>query len=828
MKKTFIPLTALALLALVSCGGGKTPDSSATTPSTTDTSATTSATTPSQDVVNSISITNKADLTAEWALGSADRTVNLEIDPVGNINALVQSGKITITSSAPTVVSVVGRVLHAAGVGTATITVAYGDKTDSVDVAIIGEKSAIDLYGTVHAGTLADPLDNADALLVAEKTGTTATEKYFYVKGIVESFRDAPSSYGNVSYYLKKGAGDKKSFLVYRVKLEGGKKVTDNDIWVGAEAIAKVKIVNYNNNTPETEAGGEIVSVTGEKPEIKTHVVTVAEALAAAKALADNTTSVDKYTITGYIVSVDAKGLYLSDTKGAVAASKDNFLVYDGGTHEDGCTLNAKIKLTATIKKYVSSSDPTNYNFQTATIDSLEVLEAGDAPVVAEEIDVAAALTAVNALADGATSTKKYIITGYVTEVTFAWNATNKNMSFKLGATATSTDALTVFKTGLADGTNSTSVVVGAKVKVECYLMKFVREGAVTPECVSGTTTFLEAPQTEPGVTKNATVSEALAAAKALANGGVSVDTYVITGYITKISGAYNAKFGNMSVYLSDEIDDPTATFIAFQVKCTEEESKAFVTGAKVKVTGKVTNYSGTPETVGKGAATIELVEAPAHEAVTASATTKQLKAGETTQVTAKGAEGVTFTYSTLDDKVATVDATGLVTAVGVGKTFIVATASTGRKASVEITVLANNIVEVNGFTAVKGNIGDSGYTYAAEKGAASTAPVVNGEAIRVYQKGGTFTVAGNETAKAMTSLTITSDGKEEGEGPFTYVYGASASTVGTVQTGPNWSNHQVTINFEGDNVKFFKLTTTGTTSKTRVYVKAISLALAA
>lgn len=134
-------------------------------------------------------------------------------------------------------------------------------------------------------------------------------------------------------------------------------------------------------------------------------------------------------------------------------------------------------------------------------------------------------------------------------------------MSFKLGATATSKDTLTAFKTGLADGTKSTSVVVGAKVKVECYLQKFVNEGKVTPECVRGTTTFLEAPQTEPGVTKNATVAEALAAAKALANGGVSVDTYVITGYITKIYGAYNAQFETMSVYLSDEIDDPTATF---------------------------------------------------------------------------------------------------------------------------------------------------------------------------------------------------------------------------------------------------------------------------
>ena len=134
----------------------------------------------------------------------------------------------------------------------------------------------------------------------------------------------------------------------------------------------------------------------------------------------------------------------------------------------------------------------------------------------------------------------------------------------------------------------------------------------------------------------------------------------------------------------------------------------------------------------------------------------------------------------------------------------------------------------MNGFTAVKGNIGDSGYTYAAEKGAAKTAPAVNGEAIRVYQDGGIFTVAGNETAKAMTSLTITSDGSSAGEGPFTYVYGASASTVGAVQTGPAWSNHQVTINFEGDNVKYFKLTTTGTDKNHRVYVKAISLALAA
>ncbi len=545
MKKSFIPLTALALLALVSCGGNNNQNSDVTSSDSTSDSVVSS-----EDVVNSITITNKEELTASWPLGSADRTVNITVDPAGNVNALISSGKITVTSSDSTVVAVVGRVLQAKAGGSATITVAYGSKTDSVDITVTGEQTAIDLYGTVHAGTLADPLDNADALKVAEATGETETEKYFYVSGTVDSFRDAPSSYGNVSYYLTKGASDAKSFLVYRAVLDkdtfGTTKVTEDDIWIGAEVVAKVKIVNYNSNTPETSSGGTIVSVKGTKPVIETIDATVEEALAAAKALGDNKTSTNKYAVTGYIVATDAKGFFLSDTKGEITATNDNFYVYNySGDNAAKCTLNAKIKVTAYLQHYVSSSDATKYNYQTTSIASVEILEEGDAPVTATEIDVAKAIELANALGDGVTDTTKYAVTGYVVAVTYEYDSTNKNMTYTLGATADATETLTVYKTSLADGTASTSVVAGAKVKVTGYLCKFVKSETTTLEVVSGSTEVVS-DSTDPD--EDFTVTPATVAQAAATDGGLTGKTlYRITGIIESLKGDV---YGN--AYLTD------------------------------------------------------------------------------------------------------------------------------------------------------------------------------------------------------------------------------------------------------------------------------------
>lgn len=705
MKKSFIPLTALAMLALISCGGPSNNQNSSIEPEPTTSSE--------EDVVNSITISNKEALQAEWAFGSANRTVNIALDPAGNVNQLISVGKITIVSSNTQVITVSGRVLHAAGAGTATITVAYGDKSDSVEITVVAEKNAIELYGTVHAGTEADPLDNEDAIKVAKATGTTETEKYFYVKGTVASFREAPSSHGNVSYYLKPAEGKTEKFLIFRATLKDGGKVTDDDIWVGAVAVAKVKIVNYNNNILETSSGGEIVSVEGTKPEIHTHEVNVAQAVDACKAMEANSTSTDKYVITGYIAAVTANGFYLKDAKGKITPTQDDFLVYGySGENKDRCTLNAKVKVTCTIKYYVSTSTEGKYAVETGTIESVEILEAGDAPVVVEKITTAKALEIIAALGDGATSEKEYVVTGYVSEVTSAYSDSYKNMSFTLGETKDSTELLTVFRAKLASGTASDDIVAGAKVEVSCYLQKYVKDSTTTPEAIKGTVTLLE-------------------------------------------------------------------------------------------------KAAGTP--------------------VSATLSASSIKIGETATITAKAGEGDTFTYESDAEDVATVSSEGVVTGVAAGTASITVTSSSGRKAYVTITVTASNVEQVSNFTGVSGTLGETGYSYKAEKGNASTAPGIYDSAIRVYQNGGLFTVSGKSDSKALVSLAITSDGSSKGEGPFKYVYGASEETVGneTAVEASAWSDHTVTLTFEGTDVRFFRLTTTSTSKNERVYIKALTLTFA-
>ncbi len=133
--KTFIPLAAMALLGLVACTNTQ-PTTSSTT--TTESSSVTKDESSSSSVftVNSVAISNKDELTAEWHLYDDDRKVKLSLDPEMGITTAINEGKVTIVSSNPEVVFVAGVNLRAAGVGSATITVTYGDKTDSVELTV--------------------------------------------------------------------------------------------------------------------------------------------------------------------------------------------------------------------------------------------------------------------------------------------------------------------------------------------------------------------------------------------------------------------------------------------------------------------------------------------------------------------------------------------------------------------------------------------------------------------------------------------------------------------------------------------------------------------
>lgn len=109
-------------------------------------------------------------------------------------------------------------------------------------------------------------------------------------------------------------------------------------------------------------------------------------------------------------------------------------------------------------------------------------------------------------------------------------------------------------------------------------------------------------------------VYEAREVALALASGATTTDEYYVKGWVSKLDSKHESGvtgYGNGTFYITPTNDGTTAavTFEAFQVygknkqKLTSADQVAV--GDFVVLKGKLTNYNGTPETVGKGAAYI-------------------------------------------------------------------------------------------------------------------------------------------------------------------------------------------------------------------------------
>ena len=145
MKKSVVALTALLALGLAACTPTNSSDSS--TPSSTDPGTSSpsseSSSKPSQEQnFTSMSISNKDELQAAWYVEAEEsRTLNVSIDPATNQINLINSGKLTATSSDTAVAVCTGLGVTGVGVGTATITVTlHNDNgttlTDTVEVTV--------------------------------------------------------------------------------------------------------------------------------------------------------------------------------------------------------------------------------------------------------------------------------------------------------------------------------------------------------------------------------------------------------------------------------------------------------------------------------------------------------------------------------------------------------------------------------------------------------------------------------------------------------------------------------------------------------------------
>lgn len=382
-KKLLILLLPALMLSLASCNGNNNNKPSSGDSSQSQTIAVTAVAInkatlelepgESENLTASVTPENASDTSVTWS--SSDETI-ATVSALGKVSALKEGTcKIIATSVSNPDVK-----------GECALTVKL--------------LTAKELYGAAHKGTEDDPLTNEDAILVAKHkdVGEKATTKKFYIKGEVDYFTEVPSSYGNVSFTFKPAAGKTERFVAYRVK-KGvkGDPVTYDDVWKGGQATIYASIYNYKGEIPEVKEG-YFVKTEGEKVAPQTITgKTVAQALATIASMNDNEVSFDKYEVTGYISKVtDAAGtFFMADEKGeAETVTGTNFEVYGySGELKNQCTLNAKVKVTCTLKKYVSTTDSSKNQYETGSVDAVEILEAGDKAAIIQA--GAPALTAV-------------------------------------------------------------------------------------------------------------------------------------------------------------------------------------------------------------------------------------------------------------------------------------------------------------------------------------------------------------------------------------------------------------------------------------------------
>ena len=581
--KKLLPMMAvltLGVAALVGCGGGGGEEGGL----------------PDDGKQHTLVIKNEDDIKAEWHVGDATRSLELEITDdgaAGNIAASIVAGNLKVSSSNSDVLGAAGIVLTAKAEGTATLTVSYFKVVKTLELTIQKLLTPQEKYGTVHTGTEEDPFDNSDACKVGLWAKDNGNTEEFYIKGVVESFYHAPGSRtdGAVSWFLKKAEGDTASFEIYKAYASDGKTpLTDDDIWKGAEVLASGIITYYAaSNQPETTEGSKFIRVTGgaDKPQPKQELTkTFAEVLAVGTALADGDSAWDLYTFDAYVTKQEGTNFFLTATKTEALSQKTygetTYKYYENGIELYNPAEAVAAKLLKNAKVTISNFTIKNYHGQVenGTNDYVvTVVEEGEAwSINYTKVNVAQALTAAKALEDGATSEEHYEMTALVKEVTSAWSSKYGNMDFTVVDAAEDTETIKVFRLKVTEE-QAALIVAGAKVVVKGQLQNYVKDEVHTYELVNGALAQVDA-----------NVAGALAVAKKLEDGKTSDESYNVKGLVKEVTSAWSSKYGNMDFTIVDAAED-TETIKVFRLKVTEAEAATIVAGVQVTILGQLQNY---------------------------------------------------------------------------------------------------------------------------------------------------------------------------------------------------------------------------------------------
>lgn len=246
------------------------------------------------------------------------------------------------------------------------------------------------------------------------------------------------------------------------------------------------------------------------------------------------------------------------------------------------------------------------------TVNGQKTDGSGGGSDTAIEITCAKAVELTNALADNATSTEVYAITGYITEV--VGNVSKNQQTFWMADTKDGGKVFEAFYANLPEGVSEFKA--GSKVKITGNLLKYVKDGKVTPEIKNATVVILEEGSGGGGQTGEAKgtgtlddpfnpVAASNYASSLAADAKSDKDVY-IKGVISRI--ATNGKFaesgthGNATFWISEDGQQNNEFYVyrtLYLGNVAYTQGTDIQVGDEVIICGKVTNYKGnTPETV--------------------------------------------------------------------------------------------------------------------------------------------------------------------------------------------------------------------------------------
>ena len=334
-------------------------------------------------------------------------------------------------------------------------------------------------------GTAASPYNVAAAIAKCKEVGEAGSSEKYYIKGIVVEGGEIPTgdTYGNITFKIADTPTSKNMFMAYQVfGSEGVRLPIGYKVEVGAEIVLYGPIVNYKNNTPETQGKGAAHIVTingkptgGEEPTPSGNHGTAEAPLTVAQAIAliDAESTISEAYVKGKISQIDSYSdqyksitYWISDD----GTTKTQLQVYSGKglngadfTSKDDIKVGQTVTIKGALKKY-----NTTYEFdKTSSIISIDGDGGGSdtgtakgSGTKADPFNIAAAIAKCQEVGETA-STEKYYIKGIVVKGGTASGGYG-NVTFDMGDTKESTD---LFKAYQVAGTDGAKLADGYEVK---------------------------------------------------------------------------------------------------------------------------------------------------------------------------------------------------------------------------------------------------------------------------------------------------------------------------------------------------------------------------